>query len=212
MQKGTIKQWFVSVGMILISIMPIYSQTSAEQWLEKASTLFKNKGIEVSFLLNENGVRLNGKLIMEGNSYLFDTDEMKVWFDGQTQWTLQVSPSFTELYISEPTLEDQQSINPYLLLDSYKKNFKVSLGESQTSKTGAIHEIILTAQNTQQDLSSLSIYMKNNGEPTALTLHFPDERVYQITVRSFRNGLTFPKDKFTYSSKAYPTDEIIDMR
>jgi hypothetical protein len=27
-----------------------------------------------------------------------------------------------------------------------------------------------------------------------------------------RNGLTFPKQTFTYSEKAFPADEVIDMR
>ena len=100
MQYRHIKQCLIFMGAILLSITPVYSQMNAEKWLDKASSLFKNKGVELNFQLNEDGVKMDGTLMMEGNSYLFNTDEMKVWFDGKTQWTLQVSHTFTELYIS----------------------------------------------------------------------------------------------------------------
>ena len=87
--------------------LPLSSQDRlAEIWLEKVTTQLKDKGVEINFRINEEGIRIGGRLLMEGNNYFFDTDEMKIWYDGTTQWTLQISYDYDELYINEPTFED----------------------------------------------------------------------------------------------------------
>ena len=204
-----------SILLIAIAMMltlPLSAQGTAEVWINKAVALFQNKGAEVIFHINEEGFHLNGKLLMEGNSYHFDTDEMKVWFDGTTQWTMQFDDDYKELYISNPSPEDQQSINPYLLLKNYKKHFTASDGSEKMMSGKPVHEVILTAKDDQQELNSLRVYIKSDGHIAALLLDFPDDREYKIDVRSMRCGLTFPKNTFTYPEKTLPADEVIDMR
>lgn len=204
-----------SILLIAIAMMltlPLSAQGTAEVWINKAVALFQNKGAEVIFHINEEGFHLNGKLLMEGNSYHFDTDEMKVWFDGTTQWTMQFDDDYKELYISNPSPEDQQSINPYLLLKNYKKHFTASDGSEKMMSGKPVHEVILTAKDDQQELTSLRVYIKSDGHIAALLLDFPDDREYKIDVRSMRSGLTFPKNTFTYQEKTLPADEVIDMR
>ena len=201
---------FIALAMLLT--LPLSAQGAAEVWLNKAVAQFQNKGTEVTFRINEEGFHINGKLLMEDNSYHFDTDEMKVWFDGTTQWTMQYDDEFSELYISNPTIEDQQSINPYLLLKNYKKLFTAQDGSEKTIAGKPVHEVILTAKDDEQELSSLRVYIKSDGHIVGITLVFPDEREYKIEVRTMRNGLTFPKQTFTYSATTFPADEVIDMR
>ena len=89
-----------SVLFVFITMcMPLAAQGPAEVWLNKASALFQQKGVEIVFRINEEGVRIGGKLLMCENRFLFDTDEMKVWYDGTTQWTLQTDGDYNELYI-----------------------------------------------------------------------------------------------------------------
>ena len=203
---------WVSILILLCLTLPASAQGTAEVWLNKAVSQFQNKGVEVSFRLNEEVFPLTGKLLMEGNSYHFDTEEMKIWFDGTTQWTMQYADDYSDLYINNPTIEEQQSINPYLLLKHYKEHFTAQDGSEKTIAGKPVHEVILTAKDNQQALTGLRVYIKSDGHIAALTLIFPDEREYKIEVRSMRNGLTFPKQTFTYSEKAFPADEVIDMR
>ena len=198
--------------LLLCSTLPLSAQGTAEVWINKAVSLFQNKGSEVVFRIDEEGYHISGKLLMEGNNYHFDTEEMKVWFDGTTQWTMQYDDEYCELYISNPTPEDQQSINPYLLLKNYKKHFTAHDGSEKSIAGKLVHEVILTAKDNQQAIKGLRVYIKSDGHIEALTLIFPDEHEYKIEVRNMRNGLTFPKQTFTYSEKAYPADEVIDMR
>ena len=198
--------------LLLCCTLTVSAQGTAEVWINKAVSLLQNKGAEVSFRLNEDGYHLNGKLLMEGDSYHFDAEEMKIWFDGTTQWTMQYTDDYSELYISTPTVEEQQSINPYLLLKNYKKHFTAHDGSEKSIAGKLVHEVILTAKDNQQAIKGLRVYIKSDGHIEALTLIFPDEHEYKIEVRNMRNGLTFPKQTFTYSEKAYPADEVIDMR
>lgn len=205
------------IKLFIISIAALFSQNisaqgTAEVWLNKAIDQLHRKGVEITFRINEEGFNITGKLLMEGNSYQFDTDEMKVWFDGTTQWTMQFDDEYSELYISNPTPEDQQSINPYLLLKNYKERFTIRDGSEKFISDTPIHEVVLTAKNDDQELDGLKVYIKSDGTIAALRLIFPDERVYKVEVRSMRNGLTFPKNTFTYSATLYPADEVIDMR
>lgn len=205
------------IRLLIISFATLFAQSisaqgTAEVWLNKAISQFQNKGAEVTFRINDEGFLISGKLLMEGDSYLFDTEEMKIWFDGTTQWTMQYTDEYDELYISTPTIEEQQSINPYLLLKSYKERYTARDGSEKTIAGKPVHEVILTAKDDQQDLSGLHVYIKSDGHIAALTLVFPDDREYKIEVRSMRSGLTFPKHTFTYSEKTHPADEVIDMR
>lgn len=206
-----IKSTLLIASAMLLSL-PLSAQGAAEVWLNKAIALFQNKGTEVTFRTIEEDFHISGKLLMEGNSYYFDTEEMRIWFDGTTQWTMQYDDEFSELYISNPTLEEQQSINPYLLLKNYKNHFIAQDGSESTISGKPVHEVILTAKDDEQELSSLHVYIKSDGNIAALTLVFADDRECKIEVRAMRGGLTFPKQTFTYSAKAFPADEVIDMR
>ena len=202
----------LALWAVMFAVSSVMAQGAADIWLQRASSMLQNKGVEIAFRINDEDFRASGKLLMQGNSYLFDTSSMKIWFDGTTQWTLQTDGEYNELYISNPTIEDQQSINPYLLLKDYQKRFAATDGGDKTINSQLLHQVTLTTKDAQQELAGLHVYLKENGELAAMTLIFPDEREIKIGVRSMRNGLTFPKDTFTYSAKAYPADEVIDMR
>lgn len=197
---------------ILFASTSVLAQGTADVWLQKASSVLQNKGVEIAFRINDDDFRVSGKLLMYGDSYLFDSPDMKIWFDGTTQWTLQTDGDYSELYISNPAIEDQQSINPYLLLKNYQKSFTATDDGDKTINGQLLHKVALAAKDTRQELAGLNVYLKENGELAAMTLIFPDEREVKIGVRSLRNALTFPKGTFTYSEKEYPADEVIDMR
>ena len=120
-----------TIGTIICLIMlffssPASAQGIAEVWLNKAAEKLRTKGTEITFRIKEEGMRISGKLLMDGSKFVYDTEEMKIWYDGTTQWTLQMRDGYNELYINNPTAEDQQSISPYLLLNNYKENFTIT--------------------------------------------------------------------------------------
>lgn len=211
-QRANIASLLIAFVLMVFIAMPASAQGTAEVWLNKATEKLQNKGTEISFRINEEGIRISGKLLMDGQKFIYDTEEMKIWYDGTTQWTLQMSSGYNELYINNPTPEEQQAINPYQLLSSYQDNFTATDGGEKNINGKLVHMVKLQSDDASAELESINIYIANDGILSLLELIAPDGRAYKIEVRSMRNGLTFPKDTFTYSSKEYPADEVIDMR
>ena len=61
---------------------------------------------------------------MRGNKFVLETDEMKTWYNGECQWSLIFD--MEEVNLSEPTQEELTEINPYELLNLYKKGYSSS--------------------------------------------------------------------------------------
>lgn len=203
---------FIMCLVMLFTASPLSAQGVAEVWLNKAAEKLRNKGTEIMFRIHEDGINISGKLLMDGEKFLYDTDEMKIWFDGITQWTLQLGGDYNELYINNPTIEEQRSINPYLLLNSYKEHFTVVDGGEKTYNGKPTHMVTLKPYNENLEGTSFNVYITSDGSLALLELEVSDGQFYKIDIRSMRNGLTFAKETFTYSAKDFPADEIIDMR
>lgn len=201
----------ITLFVLILIPSTLSAQGVAEIWLNKATEKFKNKGSEISFRINEEGIRLSGKLLIDGERFFYDTEEMKIWYDGTTQWTLQMGSGYNELYINNPTPEEQQNINPYILLSNYKEHFTIADG-GRKDNGKPVHKIIMTPKDMSQAPASINVFLDSDAMLTSLEFIASDEATYKIEVRSMRNGLTFPKDTFTYPEKEFPADEIIDMR
>ena len=197
--------------MILVPF-PISAQGIAEVWLNKATEKLQNKGTEIAFHINEDGIRINGKLLIDERKFAYDTEDMKIWYDGTTQWTLQQGGGYNELYINNPSIEEQQSINPYLLLNSYKEYFTAIDGGEKSYNGKPVHMVKLNANESSQGATSINLYIYSDGNLAAIELISSNEHTYKIEMRSMRSGLTFPKDTFTYPEKEISADEVIDLR
>lgn len=210
--KPTIASVIMCIMMLFVAL-PTSAQGAAEVWLNKAADKLRNKGAEISFRVSEEGIQhISGKLLMDGEKFFYDTDEMKIWYDGTTQWTLQMGSDYNELYINNPSIEEQRNINPYLLLNSYKAHFTVVDGGEKTYNGKPVHMVTLKPNDNSLEGTSFNIYITSDGNLTLLELIASDDQAYKIEIRSMRNALTFPKETFTYSSKDFPADEVVDMR
>jgi outer membrane lipoprotein-sorting protein len=210
--KTILKRLNMSIIILMLVALPTMAQGTAEVWLDKATERLRNKGTEISFRIDEEGVRLTGKLLIDGENFLYDTDDMKIWYDGTTQWTLQMGSGYNELYINNPTPEEQQQINPYLLLKGYKEHFTPEDGGTKSLNGTTTHQVVLKAKDDSQETSEIYVYINSDATLAAIEFAASDGSVYEIDVRSMRNGLTFPKDTFVFPTDGYHVDETIDMR
>jgi outer membrane lipoprotein-sorting protein len=210
--KTILKRLNMSIIILMLVALPTMAQGTAEVWLDKATERLRNKGTEISFRIDEEGVRLTGKLLIDGENFLYDTDEMKIWYDGTTQWTLQMGSGYNELYINSPTPEEQQQINPYLLLKGYKEHFTPEDGGTKSLNGTTTHQVVLKAKDDSKETSEIYVYINSDATLAAIEFAASDGSVYEIDVRSMRNGLTFPKDTFVFPTDGYHVDETIDMR
>lgn len=207
-----IKGLLIALTLMILGVAPTAAQGVAEVWLDKAAEKLQYKGTEIMFRINEEGIRISGKLLIDSQKFVYDTDDMKIWYDGTTQWTLQMASGYNELYINNPSIEEQHTINPYLLLSSYKEYFTATDGGEKNLNGKPVHLVKLQANNKHQEAGSVNLYMTSDGTLAQLEFIAQDGQLYKIEIRSMRSGLTFPKDTFTYQSNEYPADEVVDLR
>lgn len=207
-----LKRLAVGITTLLLASTSILAQGTAEVWLSKVTEKLQNKGTEISFRIDEEGMHLSGKLLIDGEKFLYDTKEIKIWYDGITQWTLQMGNEYNELYINNPTPEEQQSINPYLLLSNYKEHFTTTDGGATTLGGKPVHLVVLKAKHEGQEPETVNIYISGDSSLAAIEFASSSDLDFKIEVRSMRNGLTFPKGTFTFQAEGHQVDEIIDMR
>ena len=210
--QTTLKRLAIGIITLMLIVLPSVAQGAADVWLDKATEQLRNKGSEISFRINEEGIHLSGRLLIDGEKFFYDSDEMKIWYDGTTQWTLQMSSGYNELYISDPTPEEQQNINPYLLLNTYKEYFITADGGAKTRGGKPVHQVILKAKHEGQEPSCVNVYITSDAFLDAIEFASSGNINFKIDVRSMRNGLTFAKDTFTFPADSYKVDEVVDMR
>ena len=204
------KKTFISTFILLMATQSIYAANEADQLIQKAAEAFCKKGIEVSYTLSSDGLdfETDGKLLMDGRKFVIDSPEMRTWYDGKTQWTMQMDEDYSTVYIVEPTEDELKNINPYLLLNNYQDNFTAAMGK----KDKGLQEIVLTAKD-QKDIQSVSIWLKDDGSVNAMHIVVPQGQAIDIKVNSFRNGLSHSKNTFTIPSATLKkASDVVDMR
>ncbi|MCR5819976.1 MAG: hypothetical protein K6F94_03370 [Bacteroidaceae bacterium] len=150
-----------------------------------------------------------GTLVIEGTKFYMSTAEVLTWFDGKTQWTKLTNNN--EVNIAEPTIEEQQAVNPYTIINIYKKGYKLSVSKStlRGKKTFCVRmkakkkdmpysDIIVDV--TQDDYTPLCIRTRQNGDWG------------RLAILSFKPNQKVSPTTFTFPSDQYPDIDYIDLR
>lgn len=150
-----------------------------------------------------------GTLILEGRKFYMETPDMLTWFDGTTQWTKLANNN--EVNVAEPTEEEQEAINPYTLINIYKKGYSLSVtkGTLRGQKTFCVRmkakkksqtysDIIVDV--TQADYTPLCIRTRQHGDWS------------RLAILSFQPNQQVSPTAFTFPTDKYPDVEYIDLR
>ena len=185
--------------------------------IEKVSHQYKQwGGMEIKFAANirseKNGISesFEGMIIMKSDKFVMNTPDMKIWFDGTTQWTYMERTK--EVNVIKPSGDDLRLLNPMMLLQDYKKDFNVSyIGESTSSNAKIAHDIALTPKK-KDDIEKIEIQIeKNTSLPAKLVVTMRNDIRSTVTIKEIKSAN--PQDKtFAFPASDYPGVEIIDQR
>ena len=201
----------------LTGIVVCQAQNNAQDILNKTSAAFtKAGGIEAKFRvqLSQSGKPMGtsaGTIRIKNDKFVMETQEGTTWFNGKTQWSYLSSSE--EVNISNPTQEELQSINPYLLLNTYKKGYSCKLGTQQTYAGKQIYEIILLPTNRNNDISQITLYIqKQTYQPLYIEILQKNKSLNKIIVTGYRTKQNYPDKTFNFNKQKYPNAEEIDLR
>lgn len=207
----------IFILLAMTSVLFCRAQADAKSVLDKASAAFaKNNGVKADFKLQissqgrTNG-QTSGTIRIKGNKFVMEAPEGTTWFNGTTQWSYLTATE--EVNISNPSEEELQSINPYLLLSTYKKGFTYQLGSTQTYQGKQVYEVLLMPVNKKSDIASITLYIqKSTYQPLYIELRQTNNSLSKITVTGYSVKQDFPDKLFSFDKKEYPDAEEIDLR
>ena len=202
-----------------IILLATFSATVCAQSARKvldntAARMTKTGGVKAQFKATQfSGMTpqstTTGTMLMNGNSFQMTTEELLVWFDGKTQWSMMKNSN--EVNVSEPDEEDLVELNPAILVNIYKRGFNYRMTKS-TLRGRPTYVVHLWPKYKDTDYSDIFVDIDQaNYNPLCIRAKRDGDWV-RLSILSFQNGLVFPASTFVFPKKDYPKVEVIDLR
>lgn len=205
-----------SIVLLTNSIFALVAQKNveAEQLIDRFIASVSTQAIRTNFTLEvfeKNAVhsqQFSGSFTMQANRFNLETEEMKVWFNGKTQWVYYSQSD--EVTITEPTAEELSTTNPVAILSDLKRTSKISFGKQKNAQQ---HIVLLAPKNAQASFSMAEVYFhKSTGNLAAMTLRFPDGSSQSLKLNNYQSNTTVPLSVFNFDKKKFPEAIVVDMR
>ena len=151
----------------------------------------------------------DGVLKISGERFALLTDEMKLWCDGETQWSY-ISQN-NEIYISEPNADDARAFSPLHIMELYKSGFKSEIDKA-SSKPYA-DAVVLTSAARGNEIKKVSILLdKRINLPNSMVVEYENGTSAKIVVNTYKQGCKFSVKEFRCREKDFRGAEVVDMR
>ena len=208
-KQSHIRILLAALAMILTAAPTIYAvQPSAQSSLDKMiAALKKHPSITAVFTVWSNGNSSTGTMNLAGRNFHISTPEMKVWYDGKTQWSY--APSAGEVNITEPTAEELAQTNPFSILSGLNRNFTCR----RLKAPAGSERIELVPKKKTADFESATITLKSSTSmPQEISIKDSKGKVTSVKISSITAGKSMPAGAFRFNKAAYPGVEIVDLR
>lgn len=165
------------------------------------------KSLSVDFSATFQGATSKGNLLLCGNKFILTSDELKVWFNGKTQWAY--SPALGEVNISEPVQEEIVQINPFAIVSALQSQYKSRL----TAESDDSYTVDLTPVKAGSPYKKVVVVVsKTTNLPLKVVVTASDGITTSITVSNVKKGDIVPPSKFSVNQKTLPGVEFVDLR
>jgi len=168
----------------------LVAQDDAHKILDKAVARIKaDAGVKMDFLITlydfsgEEQYSDKGVLKIDGEKYALLSDQMKLWCDGETQWSYLASNN--EIYISEPNADDARTFSPVHIMELYKEGYKSSMDKKLS--TSSVDAITLVANARGLEIDKVTILMnKKTSQPEKLKVFYENGTSATIEIDSYK--------------------------
>lgn len=203
----------LSIFLTILAIPSAKSQTNkCETIIGKTAREMSKGGVDITFSsITTSGNRMiqemAGKITVKGEKFLLQSSIMDMGYDGKTAWSYIKGAD--EVNLTEPTEEELITINPYILLNNYKKLYKA---EYKGKKEG--YEIIsFVPVSTNADIKCATVSIDAGRScPALIEIVNRDASKTVININKYESGIKTDDSIFEFSPKNYPNAEIADLR
>lgn len=201
------KKNILLTAMWLLATLCGFAQhdTKARAILDRMAAAYQQAGaVSICFSGTQSGM-----LDVKGNKFHLKAGDIETWFDGKTQWSYVEKNG--EVNVSSPTPEELQSVNPYALVNSYRKGYHYSYAGTKSHKGKQGQEVILTPE-TRQDVKSITLNISSKSEPQYICITLQNGEKQEFFIQSYQTQQHFDDSSFRFDKSMYPDAEVIDLR
>ena len=203
------------IALMITPSIVAQSNQNAVKALNYVVNVLQKNAIQTNFELSvkENASsklqKMNGTFLMQGNKFVLNTNDMKVYFDGKTQWSYV--PDVNEVSITNPTEKELAETNPLALLQAYKNKSTIRFAAKSNSKTTLTIELIPKTKDS--DFQKIVVVAnKANNYPQSVQMTDKKGMMSTLTLSQFKTGVKTNNNTFTFITKNYKDIEINDLR
>lgn len=197
-----------SILLLLSFLLSAFAAESGDDLLSRAAAnISRSKSLTARFSLSSAEGTATGSILLAGDKFRMISPDMSVWYDGRTQWTY--SQAAGECNVTEPTPDELAQINPFAVINAFRRNYNVSVA----SRTKSAVTLNLAAKSKKAQIKSVRLTLNASTlYPSAITLTDRRGKQVKITVSSVKAGGAVSQNIFKYNPRQYPGVEVIDLR
>lgn len=212
------KKTLTIIALLLIGITSFAQKDPAAKKVldATASKISSMKNIKAQFEISQfrgatpNGETMRGTILLSGKKYKVDAPGVTTtWFDGKTQWVYVHDNE--EVNVSNPTKQEQATMNPYAFIGIYKKGYNYTLKEAKVNGVDT-YEVRLTAENAGAEIPEAIINIDKNNMPLSVRVRQGKQTWTRIRISNMQGKQKFSDDTFTFPRNEYTDAELIDLR
>jgi len=151
----------------------------------------------------------SGVFTIKANKFVLEMDEMKVFFDGKTQWAY--IPQNNEVSITEPTEKELSETNPMAILSGFKTKSNIQFSKNVKSVQNHCLEMLPKVKN--KDITKIEVQVnKTNGNLFSIKLINKNGSTSVLTLSGFQKGLKVNDAVFGFDKAKYKNVVENDLR
>lgn len=181
---------------------------AAEVMQRCAAKVNASPSLSAKFTLTAGGGSYPCDMTVAKQRYCLVTPQMKVWYDGTTQWTYAVETK--QLSISEPTAEELMESNPFAILNHWQQTYK----SRRLKGSPGMAEVELTPKSpaTSPVRTATVAIDEKTWLPSKIVVTLANGRTLSATIASISVGKALPQSVFTFDKSKHTVAETIDLR
>ena len=199
--------------LLLIFPLAVVAQGGAATFIEKAVAKLKSDAavhMDYGYAVYDEGGRLlqedTGIIRIDGNCYSLLMDNMKVWCDGDTQWSYM--RDVNEIYVTLANSEEAQSLSPLNIMErmrsvvspQMKKNDgKVFLTFTDNPYETGVDDVMLCFDEKSARLERMTINLSGAGRG-------------EVVLSNYAAKCSFSAASYVCPVDKFPGVEVVDMR
>lgn len=204
---------FLFFAMLQLPLLAQKASVDANIVLDKALASIKadlpvQMGYDYEVLGDDNELLQSDKgvIYIDNNRYALLMQDMKVWCDGETQWSYM--REVDEVYVTDADSDEAQNLSPLYIMEHYREGYSASA----VSEDGVV-TVTLQAMSEESDVESVQLLIfESDYRLVSMIISMAGQGCVLVELDGYIANCGVGDEIFTCPLDNFQTSEVIDMR